>query len=424
MPIKKILPAEKLIWNLSSLVDLQEQKKLIINSEYQRSEVWKLPKKQLLIDSLLNDYDIGNIILRAKEDKWEIIDGQQRLKAVFDFVDNKFPLSPETAKITEGKTLYKELSERIKWSQLLNRQVYTTKIYSIDDETTSTIFLRVQEGMPLNAAEKLNAKRGALRNKIVEVTSNQFLNGDGKAIFGVAEFRFAYRYLLAQMVLQEIDAGVSNHIFKDSKFLNLEILYNNWNEKLPPKVFDRIYVAINFLKHSMAGSSRVINKKSDLLSVYLLSSYLAQKYSIRGKEAAYKSFLVDFFAKIEHTVPTDTAGYYQYWVARSSSPDSKKQIAKRFEIILKKFLEYMPDMELKAKQRDFDFGQKLAIYDKALKKARIDGKKEAECVIGKHPTPYNRGEPDHIKAYVKGGLTTVENGQWTCREHNRSKGGK
>jgi len=158
------MPTEKVVWSIQNLVDLHKKDKLVINKEYQRSEVWKPPKKKLLIDSVLNDYDIGSIILRQKEDKWEILDGQQRLRAIFDFVEDKFTLSDET--VEYGGKYWKELVPSVQWGQFMNRLVYTTKIYSIDDETTSKIFLRVQEGMPLNSAEKLNAMRGKLRNKI------------------------------------------------------------------------------------------------------------------------------------------------------------------------------------------------------------------------------------------------------------------
>ena len=76
------MPTEKIIWTVDDFVKLSKKKKLVINEEYQRSDVWKKPKKQLLIDSLLNDYDIGSIILRQKNNKWEILDGQQRLKSI------------------------------------------------------------------------------------------------------------------------------------------------------------------------------------------------------------------------------------------------------------------------------------------------------------------------------------------------------
>ena len=411
------LPTEKVTWTIQSFVKLHDEGKLVINTEYQRSEVWKRPKKQLLMDSILKDYDIGSIILRQQKDKWEILDGQQRLKAVFDFTDGQFPLSKETAKF--GGKLWKELDPSVQWGQFMNRQVYCTKIYSVDDETTSEIFLRVQEGMPLNSAEKLNAMRGKLRNEIYEISQHPFFIQTR-----IKEYRFAYRYLCAQIALQEMDNGVSNHEFKQAKLRNLKKMYKSYKDSLPPKLFDRMLKTFKFLQKTLGSNAQIIRKKSDFVTLYLIASYILQKFAIKGKEHKFRDFIVDFLQKVETVTPEDTEGYYTYWVARSSSPDSKGQIESRFEIILKKFLEYEPAIEPKDPQRDFDWGQKLTIYARAYKKARQQGKEEAECEICKKPTPLDKGAADHIKPHNLSGLTTVENGQWTCIPCNSAKGDK
>jgi len=408
------MPTEKVVWSIQNLVDLHKKDKLVINKEYQRSEVWKPPKKKLLIDSVLNDYDIGSIILRQKEDKWEILDGQQRLRAIFDFVEDKFTLSDET--VEYGGKYWKELVPSVQWGQFMNRLVYTTKIYSIDDETTSKIFLRVQEGMPLNSAEKLNAMRGKLRNKIFELSQHPFFKQTN-----ISEFRFAYRYLCAQICLQELDDGVSNHNFKQAKFTNLKKLYEDYKGKLPSTVIDTMYSTFSFLQNTLGSSAQVIEKKSDFLSIYILASYILQKFAIKGKEAKFKDFVVDFLQKVETATYKDTEGYFTYWTARSSSPDSKGQIENRFQIIINKFLEYEPTIEPKDVQRGFDWGQKLTIYAKAYREARQNGKSEAECKNCGKPTPLNDGEADHIVPHSHGGKTTVANGQWLCIPCNRTK---
>jgi len=408
------MPTEKVVWSIQNLVDLHKKDKLVINKEYQRSEVWKDPKRQLLIDSILNDYDIGSIILRQKEDKWEVLDGQQRLKAIFDFVEGNLPLSMETAKY--GGKKWDELDPSVQWGQFMNRLVYTTKIYSIDDETTSRIFLRVQEGMPLIGAEKLNAMRGKFRNKVFEVSQHSIFKQTR-----ISEFRFAYRHLTAQYADQEIGDGVLKHIFRDAKFRGLKEIYKIYKDTLPPKVFDRVSSTFDFLQKALGTSAQVITKKSDFLTICLLTSYILQKFAIKGKENKFRDFVVDFLHKVEIAGYTDTEGYYTYWVARSSSPDSKSQIDNRFQIMLRKFLEYEPTVEPKDPQREFDWGQKLTIYTRAYKKARQEGKQEAECAICGQPTPLDKGAPDHIKPHTLGGKTTVENGQWTCISCNSAK---
>jgi 5-methylcytosine-specific restriction endonuclease McrA len=407
------LPTEKVTWTINDFVKLNQAGKLVINMEYQRSEVWKLPKKQLLIDSILSDYDIGSIILRQKEDKWEILDGQQRLKAIFDFVAGKFSLSDET--YNYGGKKWGELEPSVQWGQFMNRLVYTTKIYSVDDETTSKIFLRVQEGMPLNSAEKLNAMRGCMRNAVYEISQHPFFK-----MTGVTELRFAYRYLCAQIALLEM-GDVTTHVFRDIKFRALKKMYEDYKDKLPPKIFDRMKSTLNFLQNTLGSSASIINKKSDVVSIYLLASYVTQIFAIKGKESKFKDFIINFLQKVETAGYSDKEGYYDYWVARSSSPDSKKQLENRFQIMLRKFLEFEPILEPKDPQRGFDWGQKLTIYAKAYREARQKGKEEAECAICGKPTPLDKGAPDHIKPHNLGGRTTVENGQWTCIQCNSAK---
>ena len=91
---------------------------------------------------------------------------------------------------------------------------------------------------------------------------------------------------------------------------------------------------------------------------------------------------------------------------------------------LEKFLEYEPTLEPKDVQRGFDLGQKLTIYAKAYREAREQGREEAECNRCGKPTPFDKGEPDHVKPHNLGGLTTVQNGQWTCVPCNRAKSDK
>jgi len=74
--------------------DFYKLNKIDFNAEYQRSEVWRLPKKQLLLDSILRNFDISKIFLRQLVDgRYECLDGQQRLKAIFGYLEDEFSLS-------------------------------------------------------------------------------------------------------------------------------------------------------------------------------------------------------------------------------------------------------------------------------------------------------------------------------------------
>lgn len=72
--------------------------RLLVNRQYQRKLVWTKVEKQALIDSVLQEYPIPLILLAevrvdSDDTTYEIIDGMQRLNALFGFIENEFPLN-------------------------------------------------------------------------------------------------------------------------------------------------------------------------------------------------------------------------------------------------------------------------------------------------------------------------------------------
>lgn len=77
----------------------EELGSLVISPKFQRRDVWKTPARSYFIDSILRGIPIPPIFLRLSQssDKKrvvrEVIDGQQRLRAVLDFIADKYALS-------------------------------------------------------------------------------------------------------------------------------------------------------------------------------------------------------------------------------------------------------------------------------------------------------------------------------------------
>lgn len=75
-----------------------------LQPEYQRAFIWKNDFKDKLIYSLIKDYPIGNISIRtlnspnSKGAKEEIVDGQQRLTTIFEFINSKYTVRSEWSK--------------------------------------------------------------------------------------------------------------------------------------------------------------------------------------------------------------------------------------------------------------------------------------------------------------------------------------
>src|SRR5690348_7088879 len=70
---------------------------LVVNRQYQRKLVWTVPEKQKLIESILLNYPIPLILLAEKKvdgvNITEVIDGMQRLNAIFSFIEHGFTVN-------------------------------------------------------------------------------------------------------------------------------------------------------------------------------------------------------------------------------------------------------------------------------------------------------------------------------------------
>lgn len=102
----------------------------LVNRRYQRKLVWELDEKQAFIDSLANGYPVP-LFLFAKciykgQDRSEIIDGMQRLNAIFSFIENDYP-------ITTGE--YFDLSSTALTKDLLDRHVLVQREPILSRET-------------------------------------------------------------------------------------------------------------------------------------------------------------------------------------------------------------------------------------------------------------------------------------------------
>lgn len=69
------------------LVVLYKEDKLNLNPPYQRNSIWTDNTQKLLIDTLKRNWPLPTFFLQEKEDGFEMVDGQQRTRALLAYVD-------------------------------------------------------------------------------------------------------------------------------------------------------------------------------------------------------------------------------------------------------------------------------------------------------------------------------------------------
>ncbi|KAL0059216.1 hypothetical protein AAF712_014062 [Marasmius tenuissimus] len=144
-----------------------------LNAEYQRDVVWTTEKQSFLIDSIFSNFYIPPIIfsVRTLENGDELricIDGKQRLTAMFAFMEGKIPYKDKDT----GRKIWFIDNPDQPWSskqgkkRLLppnlkinfeKRAIFVVEYDEVAQQEERDIFKRVQLGVPLSAAEKLQA---------------------------------------------------------------------------------------------------------------------------------------------------------------------------------------------------------------------------------------------------------------------------
>lgn len=102
----------QLTFSIFETVRKVERGDIQLEAEFQRNFKWLPDKKSKLIESIILDIPIQAIYLSEDDDyKYEIIDGQQRIRTITEFVNNKFKLQ-NTVLFKENK-LFKDLEPSI-----------------------------------------------------------------------------------------------------------------------------------------------------------------------------------------------------------------------------------------------------------------------------------------------------------------------
>ena len=101
--IHRVVFSDRIQLTVFTLHRKYERGEIISRTFSRRKKGWDNKKKSRLVESMLLDIPISVIYMAERADaRIEIVDGQQRLDAVFDFLNNRFPLT--------GLTILKELN--------------------------------------------------------------------------------------------------------------------------------------------------------------------------------------------------------------------------------------------------------------------------------------------------------------------------
>ena len=354
--------------------------KLTIQPEYQRNYIYADGKRDVaVIDSLLKGYPLGLIYFtKVADDKYEVLDGQQRITSFGRFITEKFAI-----KDSNGMEQYfGGLAENLK------RKILETKltIYICEGEESEikewfeTINIA---GIPLNQQELLNAIHSGI---FVTKAKEEFSNSQNANIQKWSAYisgsvnRQDYLHTALQWVSKgNISRYMSQHRYDDN-ITELKTYFNS--------VIDWVSSVFLDVDSSMVGLDW-----GRLYEAYHRNAYNPQEVSEKVQE-----YLADYFVK-------DKKGIYEYILGGC---------------VETKLLNI----------RIFDEPTKKSVY--AQQTNAVKGTDKSNCPLCALGSDNNHGriwklsemDADHVSAWSNGGATDISYCQMLCKTNNRAKGNR
>jgi hypothetical protein len=243
-------------WPIKRLVEMQE--KINPRPQFQRGEVWRVDRKQLLIDSILRLYDLPKIYLSQNKTvlqyDYDVADGQQRLRAIWEYFKDEFPLGQNLQEI-DGCDVsgirFSGLPASFK-KRLRSFKLTIAVIEEATQDELRTLFARLQMGVILTPPELRNAIASAIGSAINTAAETHGFFTNGK----IRTSRFKRQDYLAHAIA---------------------LAHYNNTEDLKAPLLARLYKELAF-----AYDKKLMSKTYDVLDVLALINHEAD-LSIRNK---------------------------------------------------------------------------------------------------------------------------------------------
>ena len=306
--------------------------------EWQRQEVWSRSKKQNLIDSVLRGWKLPKFyFLKVSSDPeaYEVVDGQQRLATIFEFFDNELFL-PESAADQFGGAYYRDLPDELV-DAFDDYEVAFDEIEEATEEEIKDFFQRLQEGLPLTSAEKLNSVHSKLRDYVVKLAKHPFF---GKT--NASDRRHGHFDIVAKVSAIEIDGLEVGLRYDDMR----AVFESQAAFSERSNVGKRLRSALDFVDKGFDDDTgKVLRNRTIVQSLLTLTCQLLQFTNISGQEKRIATFFLGFLQELNKQVErgqnaTDI-DYLEF--QRTVNANIKEGARIRQKIILRKLLARDPE---------------------------------------------------------------------------------
>jgi hypothetical protein len=265
----KLTPTEP---DIRTIVDRIDQGDIDLQPDFQRQEVWSTKKQKRLIDTVIRGWSIPPVhLVETTENRLEVLDGQQRLAALRDFVNNRFSIDGRITPLDERvEALHGRFYRQLDAPTRRRVDQYPLRCFRISDyhpEEPSELFYRLNQPTMLTAGEQRNALFGPARQQLKELVSTFGEYGNDKTTLGFSNLRLAYDDVLARLLffLESGSFGAKSTESRISERFRSQ-------EPFPPSVWDSAVTAVLFFSNARDQAGLFRYNKASLLSWLLFFS--------------------------------------------------------------------------------------------------------------------------------------------------------
>lgn len=279
-------------FSISDFYAWYNEKQLILNPKFQRRAVWSPQSKSNLVNTILLGLPLPIFFIRTKVDTdtkkatREVVDGQQRLRAIFDFIDNGFPLRKSQNDEFGGK-LFSELPPDVQ-SDFLDYELTVNALVDLDDKDVLDIFARLNSyGVRLNTQELINAKYFGYFKQLVYSLGFRYTKfWEDNEIFSTANIvRMKEAEFVSELLVAILDG------IQDLK--SLDKYYKKYDEDFPSRSsIETIFCDImDTIGNIFAGDlkSSEFSKSPMFYSLFVVICHI--KYGVKGFDGVQKNNL-------------------------------------------------------------------------------------------------------------------------------------
>lgn len=402
------------------LYDRYQRERLNVQPEYQRSKAWSDPLKQELIDTVLNEWPMGLIMLNLDQkpdsdgkavDHYDVVDGQQRLRCLFEYLDGVEEWTKGGGKKGSMFLQYGSLSEASQ-ERFKGYRVSVAIMKDYETDEILDVFSRLQNGRPLRIGEKLKSLRSLHKPHLKEVTEHGLFDLEGaRHKARDAHWNLSAVFYKATYNNNPLERHEYDHL---AKFFKDTQKYDEKDAKKAVAISKRL---MNLLRKTVLEAieqdATFIEKvRSPRLIKWTFAclTMLDQAYSLSGREHLLAEGLRSYHCARQEEDSVE-------WVAYLSTGRTGRIDTDDVQICLEHIKNRMicaADLEPKDPKRFFSSEQRREIFD------RSNGRCEL-CNIKLSKTNFHA---DHTKPHSLGGPTTLENGRALCTACNQKKGAK